>query len=195
MKDPVIKILLCALAVNVIFMFKDGDLTETVGIAVSIFLATFISTASEHGSAAALERLSAESADKTCRVRRRDGESEKGSVREIPVTELAVGDVVLLSAGERIPADGIMLWGKIGVDQSGLTGESKELQKFPSGGFREDTGASGCVSAAALWCRARERWRSAVWVTQAFSEKYPVRYRPRHGKVRSRSDFQSLRDR
>lgn len=145
MKDPVIRILLCALAVNVIFMFKDGDLTETVGIAVSIFLATFISTASEHGSAAAFERLSAESADKTCRVRRKDEKTGRGSVREIPVTGLVVGDVVLLSAGERIPADGIMLCGKIGVDQSGLTGESKELQKFPSGGFREDTGATGCV--------------------------------------------------
>ena len=61
------------------------------------------------------------------------------------VEELAVGDVVLLSAGERIPADGIMVGGSIAVDQSGLTGESRELQKYPSGGFREDTSAAGCV--------------------------------------------------
>ena len=145
MKDPVIRILLCALAVNVIFMFRDGDLTETLGIAVSVFLATFISTASEHGSAAAFEKLSAASVDKTCRVRRRNEKSGDGEIRELEVADVAVGDVVLLSAGERIPADGIMIYGRIGVDQSGLTGESRELQKYPSGGFREDTEAAGCV--------------------------------------------------
>lgn len=145
MKDPVIKILLCALAVNVIFMFRDGDLTETVGIAVSVFLATFISTLSEHGSEAAFDRLSKESADKTCRVRRTDEKTGRSSVCEIPVSEVAVGDVVLLSAGERIPADGVMVYGRIGVDQSGLTGESRELDKYPSGGFRDDTSAAGCV--------------------------------------------------
>lgn len=145
MKDPVIKILLCALAVNVIFMFRDGDITETVGIAVSVFLATFISTLSEHGSEAAFDRLSKESADKTCRVRRADEKTGRPLICEIPVTEVAVGDVVLLSAGERVPADGVMVFGRIGVDQSGLTGESRELEKYPSGSFRDDTSAVGCV--------------------------------------------------
>lgn len=145
MKDPVIRILLCALAVNVIFVFRDGDITETIGIAASVLLATLISTLSEHGSAAAFERLSEESAAKTCRARRRNEKTGAGEIRELNVGELAVGDVVLLSAGERIPADGIMICGKIGVDQSGLTGESKEMSKYPSGGFREDTGAAGCV--------------------------------------------------
>ena len=71
MGDPVIKILLCALAVNVIFMFRDADWIETAGIAVSVFLATFISTLSEHGSEAAFARLDKESRQRTCRVRRR----------------------------------------------------------------------------------------------------------------------------
>ena len=56
--DPVIKILLCALAVNLIFMFRRADWFETAGIAVSVFLATFISTVSEYGSEAAFSRLS-----------------------------------------------------------------------------------------------------------------------------------------
>lgn len=54
--DPVIRILLCALAVNVLFLFRDADWFETGGIAVSVFLATFISTLSEYGSEAAFAR-------------------------------------------------------------------------------------------------------------------------------------------
>ena len=61
MGDPVIKILLVALAVNVIFTFKDSNPIESIGIAVSIFLATFISTLSEQGSERAFEKLDAES--------------------------------------------------------------------------------------------------------------------------------------
>ena len=144
MKDPVIKILLCALAVNVIFMFRDSDWVETAGIAVSIFLATFISTLSEHGSQAAFARLSEESSSGVCRVRRID-RNGKERVCEIPISRVTVGDVVLLSSGERIPADGVMIKGKIGVDQSGMTGESKEFKKYPSGVFNKDTSAAGSV--------------------------------------------------
>ncbi len=144
MKDPVIKILLIALAVNVIFVFRDGDWIETAGIAVSVFLATFISTLSEHGSEAAFSRLSEESAGDVCRVRRIDG-SGKEYVKELPVYKVAVGDAVLLSAGERIPADGVMIKGKLGVDQSGMTGESKEFKKYPSGAFSKDTSSAGSV--------------------------------------------------
>ena len=43
--DPVIKVLLIALGLHLILLiFHDGDAFETVGIGVSVFLATFIST-------------------------------------------------------------------------------------------------------------------------------------------------------
>ena len=48
--DPVIKILLCALAVDILLLFRSGDVWETVGIALSILSATLISTLSERGS-------------------------------------------------------------------------------------------------------------------------------------------------
>ena len=145
MKDPVIKILLVALAVNVIFMFRDADWVETAGIAISIFLATFISTLSEHGSERAFSRLSDESANDVCRVRRIDEKTGRECVKEVPVYGVTVGDAILLSAGERIPADGVMIKGKIGVDQSGMTGESKEFKKYPSGAFSKDTSSAGSV--------------------------------------------------
>lgn len=123
--DPVIKVLLCALTMNLLFMFRNSNWYETVGIAVSIFLATFISTLSEYGSEAAFDRLSEESECLSCRVRR------DGTVKEIPVTEVVVGDILLLCAGDKIPADGILISGRMAVDQSAMTGESIEVEKVP----------------------------------------------------------------
>ena len=123
--DPVIRILLCALAVNILFLFKRADWFETGGIAAAVFLATLISTLSEYGGEAAFERLCAESEKTRCRVRR------SGKVVEIPSSDLVVGDLVIISAGEGIPADGRIISGKLGVDQSSMTGESREVSKSP----------------------------------------------------------------
>lgn len=122
--DPVIRILLCALGVNILFLFKKADWFETFGIAAAVFLAAFISTLSEYGSEAAFDRLYAESSIQKCRVIR------EGGILELSVSELVVGDIVMLSAGEGIPADGHIISGHIGVDQSAMTGESREVAKF-----------------------------------------------------------------
>ena len=42
--DPIIRILLIALAIKIIFLFKDFDIYETIGILVAVFLASFISS-------------------------------------------------------------------------------------------------------------------------------------------------------
>ena len=55
--DPIIKILLIALAVKTLFLFQDFDWYETVGIVIAIFLASFISTISEYGSEKAFDKL------------------------------------------------------------------------------------------------------------------------------------------
>lgn len=125
LNDPVIKVLLIALVLHlVLLIFHDSDPVETVGIGVSVFLATFISTVSEYGSEMAFVRLFEGCGAPLCRVRRE-------RVAEISAADVVVGDIVLLGAGERIPADGILLNGKIAVDQSALTGESREVEKRP----------------------------------------------------------------
>ena len=126
LSDPVIRILLAALAVNLILLFKTADWVETIGIAAAVFLATLISTLSERSSERAFARLSAESANIRCRVRR------AGVVSEIPLGDIVVGDIVLLSQGELIPADGLLLRGELTADQSSMTGESHDVAKFPS---------------------------------------------------------------
>lgn len=125
--DPVIRILLGALAIKLILLFHDADRLETAGIAVAVFLATLISTLSEYGSARAFERLSEESANVLCRVRR------NGAVVELPLRSLVVGDIVLLGAGDLIPADGYLVSGELRADQSAMTGESREIPKRPNG--------------------------------------------------------------
>ncbi len=124
--DPIIKILLVALGINVLFLFHDADWFEAVGIAVAIFLATFISTLSEYGSESAFLELQRSAANITCRVQRAKG------ILSIPISEVVVGDFILLQAGERIAADGYLINGSLNVDQSALNGESTEAEKKPS---------------------------------------------------------------
>lgn len=124
--DPVIKILLCALAVDILLLFRSGDVWETVGIAVSVLSATLISTLSERGSERAFERLEQKGGGEVCRVRRREG------ICEIAFSEVCVGDILLVSAGEEVAADGILISGRLGLDMSSMTGESREAEKLPS---------------------------------------------------------------
>ena len=134
LNDPVIRILLGALGLNLLFSLtgEGVDWAETGGIALAVLLATLISTLSEQGSEAAFSRLSEACGQATCRARRQsDGVDGTGSVAEIPVSEVVAGDILLLSAGEMIPADGVLLSGSLQVDQSPMTGESREVEKRP----------------------------------------------------------------
>ena len=123
--DPVVKILIGALVLNLIFTFRHADWFEVGGIAVSIFLATLISSLSEHGSEAAFVKLKEASERQNVRAWR-DGE-----LCEINISDVVVGDVVAIGAGEQIAADGFLLSGEVGVDQSAMTGESREVYKKP----------------------------------------------------------------
>jgi len=52
-------------------------------------------------------------------------------VETIPVEELAVGDVVLVRPGGRVPADGVIVEGEAELDESMITGESRPVLKRP----------------------------------------------------------------
>ena len=54
---------------------------------------------------------------------------ENGEEREVPAADLAVGDRIVVLAGERIPADGVLRKGNTVVDESLLTGESVPVEK------------------------------------------------------------------
>lgn len=124
--DPIIKILLIALAIKIVFLFKDFDWYETIGIVLAIIIASFISTISEYGSERAFERLQEESSKIKSRVIR------NGNVSIVNIDDVVVDDIVMLSSGDKIPADGIIVSGMVAVDESSLNGETKEVYKHSS---------------------------------------------------------------
>lgn len=80
----------------------------------------------------------------TARVRR------EGREAEIPAEEVVVGDIVLLAAGEEVPADGrLVAASALQIDESALTGESVPVSK-------DATAVRG-----RSWARSTRRtWRS-----------------------------------
>ena len=124
--DPIIKILLIALAVKVIVLFKDFDFFETIGILISILVASLVSSISEYGSEAAFKRLQ-EDASKYKVKAQRNGQST-----EIDLEDVVVSDIIILNAGDKVPADGNIVKGFVSVDESSLNGETKEQNKEPN---------------------------------------------------------------
>ena len=126
LSDPIIRILMIALLLQIIFTFGNIDYFELGGIIVAIFLSTIVSTVSEYRSEKAFEKLNEDGIDGQVTVLR-DGE-----IKRISSSNIVVGDIVYLSVGEKIQADAEILSGKISVDQSALNGESIECIKYCS---------------------------------------------------------------
>ena len=101
-KDPMIMILLVAMAVQLILFFlKQAEWFEPVGILIAILIANGVSSVSEsrqEGKASALK--AEEEARESAKVVR------AGELLEIPVGEVVTGDIVYLQAGDKIAADG-----------------------------------------------------------------------------------------
>lgn len=121
--EPMTKILIIALAIKTLFLLSNFDWYDTVGIAIAIFVASFISTISEYGSEASFKKLQEEASRIKTRVYR------NGSLTEVLIDQVVKNDTVLLQTGDKIPADGIVMSGEIKVDESALNGESKEVTR------------------------------------------------------------------
>ena len=121
--DPIIKILLIALAVKTIFLFKDFDWYETIGIVLAILISSLISTISEYGSAKAFESLEKEYSKIKVKVFR------ESKIQEINIDEVVINDILILESGDKIGADGTIIDGNIYIDESSINGESIEKHK------------------------------------------------------------------
>jgi Cu2+-exporting ATPase len=62
---------------------------------------------------------------------------------EVPIADLRPDDVVLVRPGARIPADGLVVEGRADVDESMITGESREVGKEPGDAVIAGTVAAG----------------------------------------------------
>ena len=124
-KDPMLMILLVALVVQVVLFFLgQAEWFEPVGILIAILVANGVASVSENkqeGKASALK--AEEEAKETAKVIR------DGKLLEVHVSEVVVGDIVFLQAGDKIPADGEIVDGTVHVDQAALNGETEEAEK------------------------------------------------------------------
>src|SRR5574344_437767 len=99
LEDPIIKILLTALCIKIVFLFESFDWFETIGILIAIFIATFVSTISEYGSEKAFESLQNKESNFKIKVIRNN------KYYMIDSDEVVVKDIIVLSSGDMIPAD------------------------------------------------------------------------------------------
>ncbi|AKL95890.1 calcium-translocating P-type ATpase type IIB [Clostridium aceticum] len=133
-EDPIIKILIVALGINLLFFFLGHtEWYESLGIAIAVLLATCVATWSEYTNEESFQKLQEDASKIKCKVFR------EGLIHEVFIDEIVVGDLVLLQCGDKIPADGKLLEGNVKVDQASLTGEAKEINKqaVPKN-FKED---------------------------------------------------------
>ncbi len=121
--DPIIKILLLALIIKIIFLFRDFDWFETIGILIAVLMATFISSISEYSSEKVFNKLQEDNSKIKSKVYR------DGILKEINIDQIVVNDIVQISTGDKIPADGYIINGNLSLDESALNGETKEAKK------------------------------------------------------------------
>jgi calcium-translocating P-type ATPase len=97
---------------------------DGIAILVAVLIASGVTTLNDWQAARQFRALQRLRANVMVAVRR------EGKVREIPVSELVVGDLVLFDAGDKIHADGLLLAGaEVALDRSSLTGESEPVDK------------------------------------------------------------------
>lgn len=115
-----------AFIVNIIRGMTGGeaDLLECVGIFAAISLSVIITVVMEGKSAKAFEALSQISDNTVIKAMR------NGNVVMLNQEDIVVGDILLLSSGDKIPADGRLLESVgLAADESALTGESVPAKK------------------------------------------------------------------
>ncbi len=123
LSDPIIRVLLIAMGINILFSIGSINWIEVGGIGLTVFIAAVVSTVSEFSSGAAYDKLFKNITEHDHTVIR------NGNSVTVKVSDIVKYDIIDLSPGEIIPCDGILLNGSIVCDQSALTGESTAVHK------------------------------------------------------------------
>jgi Ca2+-transporting ATPase len=121
--DQFTSIVIALLAVAAVISFATGDTAEAIAILIVLVLNAAVGFATEWQAGRALDALRRQSRTST-RVRRNGFESTADA------EELVPGDVVILNAGDRVPADARLLEAvRLQAEESALTGESTTVEK------------------------------------------------------------------
>ncbi|HEX2211820.1 MAG TPA: calcium-translocating P-type ATPase, PMCA-type [Longimicrobium sp.] len=116
--DPVIRILIIAGLLSFGVGFTHGEYYEGIGIVIAVLLATGLAFINEYRANAEFDLLNQTSDDVPVKVLR------DGAYTTVLRRDVVVGDVVLLSQGDEVPADGRLVESvALQVNESSLTGE------------------------------------------------------------------------
>ncbi|MEI6275288.1 MAG: calcium-translocating P-type ATPase, PMCA-type [Prolixibacteraceae bacterium] len=117
-EDPIIRILLIAAFLSLGISFVHHDFAETIGIFFAIFLATGVAFWFELDANQKFDVLNKVNDETLVKAIR------NGNICEIPKASVVVGDLVLLTTGDEVPADGLLLESvSLQINESSLTGE------------------------------------------------------------------------
>ncbi len=127
---------LIALAITVSYVYSSAVVFGVPGkiffwelatLVVIMLLGHWIEMRSVMGASRALEELAKLMPSEAHKL------MEDGSVKDVPLDELRLGDRVLIKPGEKIPADGNIKEGETTVNEAMITGESKPVAKSEGG--------------------------------------------------------------
>lgn len=123
-EDPIVRILIIAAFLSLLIAFLEkasighGNFAEPIGIFIAVLLATGVSFWFEEDANREFELLNKVNDDVMVKVIR------NGQISEVAKTNIVVNDIVIIEAGEEVPADGILIEStSLQVDESCLTGE------------------------------------------------------------------------
>jgi Ca2+ transporting ATPase len=119
-----------SLVLAITYEKTTGAYAEGVAILVSVVLVTNVTALNDYSKQRQFQRLNAAVEDSSVRCIR------GGNVQDVKAADLVVGDVVQLSVGDILSADGLLIHGDaVSVDESSLTGEpvliGKEVKACP----------------------------------------------------------------
>lgn len=126
LKDPMVLVLLCAAAASAITSYVSGEpLIDVYIILAVVLLNAVFGIVQENKAEAAIAALKKMSASVSHVMR-------DGKITSVAAEEIVVGDVILISAGDAVPADSRLISSSsLKIDESPLTGESVPVEKEP----------------------------------------------------------------
>ena len=138
-QDQWILILLAALGLKIIFNFVgmifptigEANWYEAISLIFAILMSTGFSAISQYRNEQKFNTLQEEASKTNANVYR------DGKLKEVLVDSIVKGDQILLQSGDKVPVDGIILEGKLKVNQAVLNGESEDAKKLPLGDQEE----------------------------------------------------------
>ncbi len=135
-RNPLVLVLLTASGISAL----TGEVTSFVIISGIVLMSVTLDFVQEHRAGQAAERLQQSVAVRTTVLR-------DGARRDVPVSEVVPGDVVVLSAGDLIPADARVVEARdFFVKQALLTGEPYPVEKHPGDVVGQDTGMESAAN-------------------------------------------------